>query len=181
MTIEVQISETAESKSTLHSNIFFFAIVFFWQNTVPLVIHYSPSMFIFLFKKKKFLMLIIRPQIFKCKHIPRSHTDTLWHQTNCQSISEKLVERRGSAASHWFGNSADAHVTDSRSSLVGFPSSEVLGTVAPKVLFWIPRSSREVSAVVGPQHISASVREAHSQGLWLSIASWALQRVVSLW
>lgn len=30
---------------------FFFAIVFFWQNPVPLVIHYSPSMFIFLFKK----------------------------------------------------------------------------------------------------------------------------------
>lgn len=31
---------------------FFFAIVFFWQNPVPLVIHYSPSMFIFLFLKK---------------------------------------------------------------------------------------------------------------------------------
>lgn len=92
MAIEVQISETAESKATLHSNIFFFAIVFFWQNPVPLVIHYSPSMFIFLFKKM-FLMLIIRPQIFECKHIPRSHTDTLWHQTNCQSISEKLVEK----------------------------------------------------------------------------------------
>lgn len=36
-----------------------------------------------------FLMLIIRPQIFECKHIPRSHTDTLWHQTNCHSIFEK--------------------------------------------------------------------------------------------
>lgn len=180
MTIEVQISETAESKATLHSNIFFLAIVFFWQNPVPLVIHYSPSMFIFLFKKM-FLMLIIRPQIFECKHIPRSHTDTLWHQTNCQSISEKLVEKRGSAASHWFGNSADTHVTDSRSSLVGFPSSEVLGTVAPKVLFWIPRSSREVSALLAPNTSLHLFREAHSRGLWLSIASWALQRVVSLW
>lgn len=30
---------------------YFFSLLFFWKNPVPLVIHYSPSMFIFLFKK----------------------------------------------------------------------------------------------------------------------------------
>lgn len=46
-----------------------------------------------------FLMLIIRPQIFECNRIPRSHADTLWHQKSCWSVSEKSGGRKSSSAS----------------------------------------------------------------------------------
>lgn len=99
--------------------------------------HYSPSMFIFSLKKM-FLMLIIRAQIFECKYIPCSHTDTLWHQTNCHSIFEKSGGKKGSSASHWLGNSADACVTDSSSSLVAFLSSECFEHLLQRSCFGSP-------------------------------------------
>lgn len=51
--------------------------------------------------KKMFLMLLIRPQIFACKHIPCSHTDTLWHQKNCHSIFEKSGRKRRQRCQPW--------------------------------------------------------------------------------
>lgn len=52
--------------------------------------------------------MIIRPQIFACKHIPCSHTGTLWCQESCPGISslEEQVGRKGSEANQEVSGSA---------------------------------------------------------------------------
>lgn len=70
------------------------------------------------------------------------------------------MEREGSSASHWFGNRS---LCDRVSPLVGFQSSEVLWTLAPAILLWIPGSSK-VSAIFGLQHISLVCQECPQLG-----------------
>lgn len=61
-----------------------------------------------------FLMMIIRPQMFARKHIPCSHTDTLWRQESCPGTSSLEEEPVGGK-----GSDANQEVSDSAGGCVG--------------------------------------------------------------